>query len=170
MLGPNYDQIRWVAGAVACGLSSSVMGMTNTIHPPGGATALLAAVDPVSIELGWMLVPFILLGATLLTAVACVVNNIQRQFPQCWWTPGTVGRPKTLDIESTPPKIPVSSTDLESKDVLTVYPDRILLPDGISLSSEEEQILEMLRERLKLHQISSKELQSCPSCSSDKTV
>ena len=46
MLRGDYDDIRWIAGPFVCAASSAVMTMTNTVHPPGGATALLAAIDP----------------------------------------------------------------------------------------------------------------------------
>jgi hypothetical protein len=62
------------------------MGITNTVYPPAGATALLAVSLPEITGLGWFLVPLVLLGMVLMLAVACIVNNIQRQFPMYWWT------------------------------------------------------------------------------------
>lgn len=60
------------------------MGLTNTVHPPAGATALLAATSVDITNLGWVLVPLIILGNVLMLGVACVLNNIQRQFPMYW--------------------------------------------------------------------------------------
>jgi hypothetical protein len=80
-LNPDFENLRWVAGALSVGLASAFMGLTNTIHPPAGATALLAATTPEITELGWYLVPLIMLGSVLLVAVGCITNNIQRQFP-----------------------------------------------------------------------------------------
>jgi CBS-domain-containing membrane protein len=63
------------------------MGITKTVHPPAGATALLAATDPGISRMGWFLLPFVLLCSILMLCCALVVNNIQRQFPMYWWTP-----------------------------------------------------------------------------------
>lgn len=87
LLAPNYDDVKFIAAAVACGLASSVMAITNTVHPPGGASAVLAAIDPGVLALGWHFIPFILLGTVLMVVVGLVINNIQRQFPIYWWTP-----------------------------------------------------------------------------------
>ncbi|KAK6540568.1 hypothetical protein TWF694_009359 [Orbilia ellipsospora] len=87
----QFEEIKWIAGALAVGLASMVMSLTNTSHPPGGATALLAAVDPGVEGLGWYLLPYVLLATLLLVGVALLVNNIQRQFPIFWWSPKTTG-------------------------------------------------------------------------------
>ncbi|KAF3920964.1 hypothetical protein ABW20_dc0110196 [Dactylellina cionopaga] len=87
----HFEELRWVAGAVSVGVASAIMSLTNTSHPPGGATALLAAID-VNVEgMGWYLLPYVLVGTSILLAVAIVVNNIQRQFPIFWWTPKVTG-------------------------------------------------------------------------------
>lgn len=80
-LNADFENLRWLAGALSVGVSSAVMGLTNTIHPPAGATALLAATSPEITEIGWYLIPVVVLGSVLLVATACVVNNIQRTFP-----------------------------------------------------------------------------------------
>jgi CBS-domain-containing membrane protein len=80
-LSDNFENLRWLAGALAVATSSAIMGLTKTIHPPAGATALLAATTPQITDLGWLLVPLTLLGSVVMLLVACVVNNIQRQFP-----------------------------------------------------------------------------------------
>lgn len=67
------------------------MTLTDTVHPPAGATALLAVTDPAVARLRWALVPLVLLGAAAVLAVACLVNNCQRRFPLYWWTPRHVG-------------------------------------------------------------------------------
>lgn len=71
-----------LAGAV--GLAIVVMHFTHTTHPPGGATALIAAHD----HAGWLfpLVP-VTLGAVILVIIAVFANNIvnHRQYPKHWW-------------------------------------------------------------------------------------
>lgn len=91
-LSPDFEHIQWVAGAVGCACASLVMTLTNTIHPPGGATAVLAAADKQIVGLGWRFVPLILLASSLMTAVACLLNNLARQYPLYWWTPEETGQ------------------------------------------------------------------------------
>lgn len=63
------------------------MALTKTVHPPAGATALLAVVDDTLIHIGWFMLPVMLLGCALMLGVALVINNLERRFPIYWWTP-----------------------------------------------------------------------------------
>lgn len=90
-LNSNSVNIEWIAGAMACAVASLVMSMTNTVHPPGGATAVLAATQPNIIAMGWWFVPVVMVGCAVMFGVALLVNNVQRQFPVFWWTPQAVG-------------------------------------------------------------------------------
>lgn len=90
-LNSDFDNIQWIAGAMACACASLVMCMTNTIHPPGGATAVIACTQANVISMGWWYVPITTLGAVAMLAVALLWNNILRQFPVFWWTPADVG-------------------------------------------------------------------------------
>jgi hypothetical protein len=150
-LSSNFEDIRWIAGALAVGLSSVVMGMTKTVHPPAGATALLAATTPDITDLGWFLIPLVLLGSTLMVASACVVNNIQRQFPVYWWTPVDLRKPAESDIEKVGPEAGVSDV-YEGENVvlnsIVVDRGRVLVPEWLSLGYEEKALLESLRDRL----------------------
>lgn len=91
MLNSNFHDIQWIAGAVACACASLVMCMTNTVHPPGGATAVIATTQANVISMGWWYVPITILGAVVMLIVALLWNNVLRQFPVFWWTPGPVG-------------------------------------------------------------------------------
>ncbi|KAJ4397828.1 hypothetical protein N0V93_002065 [Gnomoniopsis smithogilvyi] len=82
---------RCLAGALSCGLTIVATGLTKTVHPPAGATALLAVTDDSVRQLGWMLVPIVLLDCTLMLVVSLFLNNLQRRFPLYWWTPDEVG-------------------------------------------------------------------------------
>jgi len=78
----------WLAAAVAVATAIAVMHLTKTLHPPGGATALIAVIGGDSVHsLGYMyaLVPAGL-GAVILLLVALVVNNIPkgRRYPEFW--------------------------------------------------------------------------------------
>lgn len=79
----------WLAAAVAVATAIAVMHLTRTLHPPGGATALIAVIGGDSVHsLGYMyaLVPAGL-GAVILLLVALVVNNIPRgrRYPEFWF-------------------------------------------------------------------------------------
>jgi len=87
-----YASYSWVSGAVGCACASLVMSVTNTVHPPGGATAVLASTEAAVVAMGWMFVPLMLLASVLMTTVACLLNNTLRQYPVYWWTPEEVGR------------------------------------------------------------------------------
>lgn len=87
----RYSELRWFAGTLSCACSTVFMGLTGTVHPPAGATALLAVTDDRVAQLGWVLVPVVLLSSSLVLVVALLVNNVQRVFPKYWWTAEEVG-------------------------------------------------------------------------------
>ncbi|GAB3831218.1 HPP family protein [Hymenobacter jeollabukensis] len=76
---------QWLAAALAVAASIVLMQITKTLHPPGGATALIAVVGSARIlGLGyWYVLMPVLLGALLLLAVALLVNNLPgtRRYP-----------------------------------------------------------------------------------------
>lgn len=49
----RFDELRWLAGSLSTATTIVVMQITETTHPPAGASALLAAVSPEITELGW---------------------------------------------------------------------------------------------------------------------
>jgi CBS-domain-containing membrane protein len=159
---PHFESLRWLAGALSVGLASAFMGLTKTIHPPAGATALLCATDPTITALGWFFLPMILLGTTMLLAVALLLNNIQRQFPIYWWTPADLGRPTEDDIDRLPSTVEDKSEEgevgkastLENHDMaceerITIGKDHITVPDWIALEYEERLMLEILHTKLR---------------------
>jgi len=94
----RFEDLRWLAGALAVGVASTVMGITKTVHPPAGATALLAATTPEITEIGWWLLPLVLLAGSLMLASAMLVNNLYKRFPLYWWTPVDLAETKKDDI------------------------------------------------------------------------
>jgi hypothetical protein len=159
-LNSNFENLRWVAGALAVGLASAFMGFTKTVHPPAGATALLAATTDDITELGWFLLPLILLGSTLMVAVACLFNNIQRTFPVYWWTPVDLRPAKRDDTEREAESKKAASNGSDagtssyedymkgSKGRILISDEHVRVPDWISLDDEERAILEILRSKL----------------------
>jgi hypothetical protein len=63
-----------------------VMSVTKTVHPPAGATALMAATLPEVTVLGWWFLPIMLLGSMLMLVSALIINNVFRRYPVYWWT------------------------------------------------------------------------------------
>ncbi len=79
----------WLAAALAVATSIAVMHATKTLHPPGGATALIAVISgPKVHNLGYLyaLIP-VGAGALIMLAVALLVNNLapKRRYPEFWW-------------------------------------------------------------------------------------
>lgn len=75
----------WLGGALSVALSIVAMQITKTLHPPGGATALIANMGTPRIEAlgyGYVLSP-VFTGVLILLAVALVVNNLttHRSYP-----------------------------------------------------------------------------------------
>jgi len=65
------------------------MHLTKTLHPPGGATALIAVIGSDKIHaLGYMyVITPVALGALIMLVVSLIVNNIpkDRRYPVFWW-------------------------------------------------------------------------------------
>jgi CBS-domain-containing membrane protein len=78
----------WLAAALAVSTAIAVMHLTKTLHPPGGATALIAVIGGSSVhDLGYLyaLVPAAS-GAGVMLVVALLINNIPRgrRYPEFW--------------------------------------------------------------------------------------
>jgi len=79
----------WLAAALAVSTSIALMHLTKTLHPPGGATALIAVIGGDSVhQLGYLYVVMpAALGAMVMLLVALIVNNIpkNRRYPEFWF-------------------------------------------------------------------------------------
>ncbi|MBW2709275.1 MAG: HPP family protein [Deltaproteobacteria bacterium] len=78
----------WLAASVAVATAIAVMHVTKTLHPPGGATSLIAVIGSQKIHsLGYFyaVIP-VGLGAVVMLIVALLVNNIpkNRRYPEFW--------------------------------------------------------------------------------------
>lgn len=76
-------ELEYLSAPLAAALALTAMRLTNTVHPPGGATAILAVTTP---GLGWKAVPLVAIGSSVMVAAGCVLNNIGRRWPVWWWT------------------------------------------------------------------------------------
>jgi len=79
----------WFASSFAVATAIAVMHATRTLHPPGGATALIAVIGSKEIhDLGFI---YIFLpvgtGVIIMLLVALMVNNLaaSRKYPEFWF-------------------------------------------------------------------------------------
>lgn len=77
-----------LSAALAVSLALTVMHLTNSIHPPGGATALIAVIgsDQIHQMSYWYVLTPIFSGAVIMLVVALLVNNLSphRRYPDFW--------------------------------------------------------------------------------------
>ena len=76
----------WLASALAVASSIVLMQITKTLHPPGGATALIANIGSpkiLALGYGYVLSP-VFTGVLILFFVAVLVNNLapHRRYPK----------------------------------------------------------------------------------------
>jgi CBS-domain-containing membrane protein len=83
----KFHSLRWLAASLSSAIAVVVMQITNTTHPPAGATALLPATNQETRALSWYFLPIVLLSSVILLVVALINNNIQRRFPTFWIEP-----------------------------------------------------------------------------------
>ncbi|KAB8343227.1 hypothetical protein FH972_022817 [Carpinus fangiana] len=162
-MNSNFENLRWIAGSLSVGIASALMTLTGTVHPPAGATALLAAVDSHVSGLGWLYLPIVIISSLLTIAVACLLNNIHRQYPLYWWSP-------TKQIPSSPGKDEEkcqdsSVTHHETEDHIQRHWDREVvvsvegakMPYNFFISPEELALLKRLEGRLRQTQLRTSE-------------
>ena len=77
--------ILWITAPLAVSLSIVLMQITKTLHPPGGATALIAVTGSAELKnIGyWYVISPVLVGTLILLVVALFFNNItsNRKYP-----------------------------------------------------------------------------------------
>jgi len=83
-----FSHDLWLASAIAVSTSIAIMQLAQILHPPGGATALIAVIGSDNIhDLGyWYAVVPVGMGASILLCTAIVINNIpkNRSYPLYW--------------------------------------------------------------------------------------
>jgi CBS-domain-containing membrane protein len=82
---PHHE---WLAAPLAVATAIAAMHATKTLHPPGGATALIAVTGSSKVHaLGYFyaIVP-VGAGALIMVIVALLVNNLSghRRYPEFW--------------------------------------------------------------------------------------
>ena len=81
--------VPWLAACTAVSLAILAMQATRTLHPPGGASALIAVVGGDAVHelgYGYAFNPC-LLGACVMLVTGIVVNRLasRRPYPYKWW-------------------------------------------------------------------------------------
>ena len=71
-------QLIWLSAALAVSLAIYLMQITKTVHPPGGATALIAVIGSDAIrELGYLYILFPVLSSVfIMYFIAVIVNHV----------------------------------------------------------------------------------------------
>jgi len=84
-----FHDHMWLAASMSVATAIAVMHATKTLHPPGGATALIAVIGSEKIHtLGYLYAAMpVALGAAMMLIVALLVNNIpkKRRYPEFWF-------------------------------------------------------------------------------------
>lgn len=79
----------WLAASISVATAIAFMHATKTLHPPGGATALIAVIGSDKIhDLGyWYAIIPAGTGAIIMLVIALLVNNIpkSRRYPEFWF-------------------------------------------------------------------------------------
>lgn len=77
-----------LSAALAVSLALVIMHFTRSVHPPGGATALIAVIGSEHIHQMsyWYVLSPVFTGAVIMLVVALVVNNLSphRRYPEYW--------------------------------------------------------------------------------------
>ena len=80
---------QWLVCSLAVSLAIVAMNLTRTLHPPGGATALIAVLPSPTIQnLGFLYIVIPVGGGILcMIIVALIINNISknRHWPKWWY-------------------------------------------------------------------------------------
>ena len=81
-------RVLWLSSAAGMAASLLAMQLTSTLHPPGGATALIAASAPAPLPpgAGFRFVGSVAAGAAVMQVVALAVNNLHPtvRYPSYW--------------------------------------------------------------------------------------
>ncbi|KAI1818753.1 HPP family protein [Poronia punctata] len=142
--------VRWLGGALACAVTTALMALTKTVHPPAGATALIAVVDDKAVAMGWKLIPLVLLGCAIMLSVALVLNNVFSRFPLYWWSPDSVDAAPPAPLKRLSDSSSCSDEEKggSTPASLTIVRGEVFVSGHVSLSGEERRLLEEISRRL----------------------
>ena len=151
-LNPHAEAFPELEGALACALATFLMVLTQTLYPPAGATAFMAATPAVA-ELGWCLIPVVLLGSALMICTALVVNNVVRRYPLYWLKPcessGHSSSDSAINLEKLSENGDYDMKQSGGSVSVIIQPGgRVFVPDNVFLTDGERELLEGISNRL----------------------
>ncbi|GAA5875721.1 hypothetical protein JCM16303_003966 [Sporobolomyces ruberrimus] len=95
----SWYHLTPVAYALAVAIAIFGMQVTKTVHPPGGATALIASAHRTTNGRYTYLLD-IFLAVTWMTLWSFFINNLgRRKYPTFWWTPNKPSSPEKKKAE-----------------------------------------------------------------------
>ncbi|KAI0460519.1 HPP family-domain-containing protein [Xylaria acuta] len=147
-LRSNDDWVRWLGGALACAITTALMDLTKTIHPPAGATALIAVIDDSAQSIGWKFIPLVLLGCGIMLFVALILNNVFTRFPVYWWTASNLAAFPTKPLSDPSLGDEETAAKARSAEILILPGGEVVVPKHIRLSPEEKLLLEQISSKL----------------------
>ena len=161
-MSPHSKALPEIEAGLACAVATATMVLTQTVHPPGGASALLAISYP-----DWSFIPLILLGSTIMTVTALVINNTLRRYPLYWLTPcntnflhesgaetSTSTGTSKVEAQGNAGKFPKHTNgpqiqkDDDSPLQVVIQPERVLVPENVFLTEAERDVLESISNRI----------------------
>ncbi|KAG2501441.1 hypothetical protein HYH03_001224 [Edaphochlamys debaryana] len=83
----DAPHLLWLSSALGMSTALAVMQATRTVHPPGGASALIASsVHTLGPDKGFRFLGTVFFGSCAMLAVALVINNLssRRRYPTYW--------------------------------------------------------------------------------------
>lgn len=87
--GWNYSlDYEWILYALAVSLTITGQNLTKTLHPPGGATALVSVILSWDTQhLGYLFVVWVMAGISVMIGIAVLTNNLsgQTKYPKFWY-------------------------------------------------------------------------------------
>ncbi|WVO25104.1 uncharacterized protein IAS62_006490 [Cryptococcus decagattii] len=87
----GFHGSTFVNGGLCMATALVAMAVLGLVHPPAGATALNAAVEPSVVFLSWRYLPVVLASALIMQGWAFIINNLgRRRYPVYWWSPAQV--------------------------------------------------------------------------------
>ena len=85
----HFGADPWLASALAVALAVSAMHITATLHPPGGATSLIAVIGSQELKQFGYSYAFFPVGVSVavMVLVGVLYNNLsrRRRYPVYWW-------------------------------------------------------------------------------------
>lgn len=147
----------WVGGGLSVGLSSVLMSITNCVHPPAGASAILPFIEEDVRQMSWWYIPVQIISSLLTIAVGLVTNNILRRYPTHWWVATT---PFVQDPPPEAHEVTTYSTALtrhapKQRNILKINTDHVQIskesieiPQEISVTTEEYEALKSIQNKI----------------------